>query len=176
MSASGQPFGRGIDSAQRSTRRLARRRIGDRLPELLLASWGFALSLAWEIAQTPLYADAGRGLTYLGWTRLHCAVGDVLILMVAFWVTAGAFRDRFWIQERRPGAIALFVMSGLVYTIWSEWWNVAIARNWAYAEAMPTVFGIGVAPLLQWLVVPILAVTLVRRFRAPRDSQVTERS
>ena len=60
----------------------------------------------------------------------------------------------------------LMVVLGPAYTLASEWLNTTLAR-WTYSELMPTVslagIRIGVSPLLQWLVLPPLALHLARR-------------
>jgi hypothetical protein len=53
---------------------------------------------------------------------------------------------------------AIVVAGALAYTAWSEWYNVYRAGNWAYAANMPMIFGIGLSPLLQWLVLPPVMV------------------
>lgn len=139
-----------------------------RSSEARLAAWGFLLNLGWEFAQTPLYADSGQGLGYLAWTRVHCTLGDVLILLGGFWLTALAFRDRRWFLGRRHRVAAvLFVATGLLYTAWSEWFNTSLRAAWAYGPEMPRLFGLGLTPLLQWLLLPpILILLLQRRQRA----------
>jgi hypothetical protein len=49
---------------------------------------------------------------------------------------------------------------GLGYTVFSEWLNVEVREAWAYAEAMPRLplLGTGLAPVLQWLILPPLAL------------------
>lgn len=133
-------------------------------PEVRLALWGFPLNLGWELLQTPLYSDSGRGLFYLLWTRVHCALGDVLILLGAFWATALLCRSRRWVEGRwgRWGA-ALFVSAGFGYTIWSEWLNTSVRAGWGYRPEMPQLLGIGLTPLLQWLLIPPILVALLRR-------------
>ncbi len=128
-----------------------------------LAGWGFVLNVAWEFGQTPLYEDSDRDLGYLAWSRLHCTVGDVLILLVAFWLTSLVCRSRRWFARRGWLAPALFVVLGLAYTAWSEWANTSLRDAWQYRPGMPTLFGIGLAPLLQWLVIPPVLVVLLRR-------------
>lgn len=130
--------------------------------EIPLVLWGFVLNLAWELAQSPLYADHGRGWGYLAWTRLHCTVGDVLILLGAFWATAAAYRSWRWPVRHGNGAAATFLGAGLLYTAWSEWFNTAVRESWSYAPSMPTVLGLGLSPLLQWLVLPPLLVLILR--------------
>lgn len=131
--------------------------------ERVLVGWGFVLNAAWEFGQTPLYEDSDRDLGYLAWSRLHCAAGDVLILLAAFWLTSLAWRSRRWFTRPRRLAPGLFVALGLAYTVWSEWANTSLRDAWQYRPEMPTLFGIGLAPLLQWLVLPPILVVLLRR-------------
>ena len=134
-----------------------------RLPELPVAGLAFGLNAAWEFLQSPLYADHGRGFGYLLRIRLHCAGGDALILLFAFGVTSLIFRSRQWLRDGRRGPTVLFVALGFAYTVWSEWFNTQVTLSWQYAESMPSVFGIGLAPLAQWLAIPVLLALILRR-------------
>jgi len=51
---------------------------------------------------------------------------------------------------------------GLSVTIIIERWAISIGR-WQYREAMPTIAGIGLSPLLQWIIIPAAIVFVVRR-------------
>lgn len=53
-------------------------------------------------------------------------------------------------------------MTGVAYTAFSEWLNVYRLGSWAYTQAMPLLGGIGITPLLQWVIVPV-AMTLLWR-------------
>lgn len=141
-----------------------------RCPELSLVAWGFPLNAAWELAHSPLYADWGRDWTYLLWTRLHCTVGDVMILLGAFWLTSLVFGTRRWI-DTRPSAAVLFVILGVAYTTWSEWFNTGVRASWGYAAVMPTIAGIGVSPILQWVLLPPLLLWLTERRATPRENR-----
>ncbi|MDG4574510.1 MAG: hypothetical protein P9C36_02910 [Defluviicoccus sp.] len=52
------------------------------------------------------------------------------------------------------------MLAGLAYTIFSECLNAKIRGSWAYTEWMPTLpfIGSGLAPVLQWLVIPPAAL------------------
>ena len=52
------------------------------------------------------------------------------------------------------------VAAGLAYTVFSERLNIEVRRSWAYSDLMPVLppVGTGLAPLLQWLVVPAAAL------------------
>jgi hypothetical protein len=96
----------------------------------------------------------------------------VLILLSAFWLTSLVYRSRRWFA--RSGALApgLFVVIGLAYTAWSEWANTSLRDAWQYQPQMPTLFGIGLAPLLQWLVIPPILVLLLRRSPPGSETRV----
>ncbi len=132
-----------------------------------VSAWaGFALvlNLAWEIAQLPLYTLSSSGTSReIAFAIVHCTVGDVLIAIACFAVAAVATRRADWpvTQPLTGGVVAM--LFGLGYTAVSEWWNVYQAGSWSYAPAMPLLFGIGLAPLLQWVVIPPLGIAWLRR-------------
>jgi len=130
----------------------------------LWSALAFALNLTWEIAQVRLYtlwAEAD-GLT-VAWSLLHCSLGDVLIALAMFALAGMALRRSNWPVSRPWAGAAIAVTGALAYTAWSEWYNVYRAGSWAYSTSMPLIFGIGVSPLLQWL---ILTPVLVLAYRA----------
>ena len=134
-----------------------------------LASWALlaaVLHSLWEIAQLPLYAlwneaDRMRIVAYVA----HCVAGDVLIATLTFLVVVAALRRLDWPQARPWRGGTLLVGLGLGYTVFSEWNNVYRAGAWSYAAQMPLVGGIGLTPLLQWLIVPAIMVVLAHRWR-----------
>jgi hypothetical protein len=129
--------------------------------------WLFALNLVWEVVQLPLYA-MGRYAEWpaLGYAVLHCTVGDATVALVSYLIAALATGAPRWPLHRPLAGLAVVLAAGELFTIWAEWYNVYVLRSWAYAAGMPTIRGIGVAPLAQWLVLPPLALTIMRyRYR-----------
>ena len=125
---------------------------------------GFAVHLAWEIAQLPLYTiwrDADQG--FIAFAVSHCLAGDVLISAGTYLAAAWILRDIRWaISKPRCGAL-IAIPLGLLYTGWSEWYNVYRAGSWEYMASMPLVFGVGLSPLLQWLFIPAATLLLLRK-------------
>jgi hypothetical protein len=109
-----------------------------------------------------LYADHSRGWWYVIWTRLHCTVGDLMILLSSFWITSIVFQTRFWIRKPKLVATSVFFVIGFVYTLFSEWHNTTV-ESWEYSPGMPVFLGIGLSPLLQWSVIPPILVFIVQR-------------
>ncbi|HSD54124.1 MAG TPA: hypothetical protein VLC47_08150 [Burkholderiales bacterium] len=63
--------------------------------------------------------------------------------------------------------VIVATLVGLAYTAFSEWLNTAVRTSWAYAPGMPIVAfaGVGLTPLLQWLLLPpmVLLITFRRQ-------------
>ncbi len=134
-----------------------------RFPEARIAAWGALLNLGWELLQAPLFADWGEPLGRMLRGCLLGTVGDVAILLGAFWATSVLFRTRGWLHGRRWAPALAFIVIGLGYTVFSEWWHTQVRHTWEYGRWMPLVFGIGLSPIAQWLVVPPLVLLLARR-------------
>lgn len=133
--------------------------------EVRLALFGVVLHGAWEFLHSPLYEDHTIGWFYVLWTRLHCTVGDVMILLFTFWLTSLLVGNRRWLERFQPFPVAVFTLSGMAYTTYSEWYNVYVAGHWSYTDSMPELLGIGVTPLLQWLILPPLIGLFLRETR-----------
>lgn len=125
------------------------------------------LNLAWEIAQLPLYtiwrtASSGEIL----FAVVHCTLGDVLIAAGSFLLALLLVGTRLRRGQLKLGRVApVTVVLGLAYTVFSEWLNVNVRASWTYAPAMPVLppLGTGLTPLLQWMIIPLLAFALARR-------------
>ncbi len=125
----------------------------------LWAALAFVLNLAWEIAQVRLYtiwAEPDR--LSVGWALLHCTLGDVLIALALFALAGMVLRRADWPASRPWTGGAIVVAGAMAYTAWSEWHNVYRAGSWGYSASMPLIFGIGLSPLLQWLILPPVLV------------------
>ena len=129
--------------------------------------WLAGLNLAWEALQIPLYTiwtEASAGS--IAFAIFHCTLGDVLIGSASLALALILGREgplARWHWRRIVGAMLIL---GPGYTVFSEWLNTTLFR-WSYSEMMPTItlagVTLGVSPLLQWLVVPPLALYLARR-------------
>ncbi len=59
--------------------------------------------------------------------------------------------------------ILVLVIAALVKYL--EWLNIVVRAGWAYSDLMPVVpiINTGLAPLLQWILIPLLALSLARK-------------
>lgn len=133
------------------------------------------LHLIWEIAQLPLYTIYAEGdLATIAFAVGHCTAGDVVIATGTYLVAALVARNGRWPIERPRLGLGASIVAGVAYTVFSEWLNVSVRSSWEYAPAMPEVLGIGLSPLFQWLVVPGLALFLLRAARRRNQAQLIQ--
>jgi len=125
-------------------------------------------SLVWECLQLPLYtlwktASAAQ-ITY---AVVHCTGGDLLIAGVTLVGSLLLFGAADWPFSRFLPVAAATVVAGIGTTAYSERFNIARGA-WAYSDLMPLLpgTGIGLSPLAQWLVIPLLAFAAARPLRS----------
>jgi hypothetical protein len=121
--------------------------------------WIAGTNLVWEVLHLPLYTVSETGtIPSILWLLIRCTAGDVLIAFSSL-VLALILLDRsdwpvraYW----RVAGSALVI--GLVYTLFSEWYNTTVGGAWAYSELMPIIpiVGLGLSPVAQWIVLPLL--------------------
>lgn len=137
-------------------------------PPFNVAIFALLLSLPWEFGQMWLYAGAS-GMSHIQGIRICMAatVGDAVIMMVAFGTVAAFARSQEWVRAPGPSQTASFVVIGLIVTIAVE---IIATRasgplSWRYTTAMPVTpwLHVGIAPLLMWVIVPLLVLWFVKR-------------
>lgn len=139
------------------------------MPEPAIVTFAFLLNFVWEFLQIPFYQNMPQATHWDGVILCSkAAFGDVIIVLIGFWLAAISARTRQWFFDRACGPFAIYVLTGVVITLAIE--HVAIRSDWGwrYAATMPLipVIGAGLTPVLQWLVLPPLTLWFARRHLA----------
>jgi hypothetical protein len=91
----------------------------------------------------------------------------MVITLIAHGTVVLGTRDRNWVMAPSTLQLALFIGVGVAVTAVIEWLatNGHWLQTWTYAAGMPVVpgIGIGVLPLLQWVLLPPLILWFARR-------------
>ena len=120
-----------------------------------------AAHFVWEILQLPLYTLWTAGtVRQQAFAVLHCTVGDAMIASLSLLVALVVFARPTWPSTDIARVYATSLALAMGYTIYSEWLNTSVRGSWAYSDLMPIVpvSGTGLAPLVQWFVVPTMAL------------------
>ena len=125
----------------------------------------FLFHFAWEILQGPLFAgmsDARHAAATL--ICLQATLGDVAIALVAFTTAAWFGNGRGWYMTLPYRAVAAYVTCGVLITVVFEWYATQWSGRWTYSDLMPVIplLRVGIAPVLQWVVLPLLVLYFLR--------------
>jgi hypothetical protein len=117
----------------------------------------------WEVGQFPLYFHGYRpdaiGLIS---ELLHSILVDAMIAVAGFFFVMLALRTADWPRLHARNGSALFTGIAMVLAGTVEWFRVYRFDGRDYSDAMPMIAGIGVTPLVQWLVLAPLIVLSIR--------------
>lgn len=135
-------------------------------PEWNVAIFSFLLSFVWEIQQMPLYQVPPEHSCFVMIRYCTLAtVGDVGIMLAAFWVVAAISKSRYWVQQPTWRQIGVFTLVGVLITVVFEDLATRWLGIWTYANSMPIIplVGTGLSPLLMWILLPPLTIWFVKR-------------
>lgn len=88
---------------------------------------------------------------------------DSFLILLMYSITALIFRDLFWMLKIKRENILLFCSLGVLIAIWIEYKAVFIFHEWAYTSLMPTIFGLGLSPLIQLAITGVITVLFTAR-------------
>jgi len=122
--------------------------------------------ITWETLQLPLYKIWFEGTaSQIAFAVVHCTAGDMLIAAATIFAAFLVFGQGWPIERHAYSNVAVTaILLGVAFAVFSEWLNVNVRGTWAYSPWMPQLppLGTGLSPLVQWLVVPTVALLWTR--------------
>ncbi len=122
----------------------------------IIMGLAFALNFLWEMAQMPLFKNMP-----LNWeTTFFCAlasIADCIMVMILYLGFSLIYKNAFWFLQPSLLRVIFLITAGGLGAILAEKKHLFLG-NWAYSTYMPLVpvVDIGLSPLLQFMVLPLL--------------------
>ena len=139
---------------------------------LLLFMIAYALNFVWESIHYPLYNCKWP----LGSCALVTSFRDAIIIVGIFLGGGLVFRDFYWPFSLTKKKIALFFIVAFFIAYGIELQGLYLGK-WEYNALMPIIplLNVGVSPILQMLVAPLVAFFLVKKIMKKhiKEAQVT---
>jgi len=89
------------------------------------------------VAQFPLFSIwSTASPATLAYAVALCSLGDGIIAAASCLATATIVRLSDWPRVAPVRGLGFITAIGLAYTVWSEYRNVYVAENWAYASTI----------------------------------------
>ncbi len=116
------------------------------------------LNIIWEFSHYFLYIDLS-GIpknTHL----IIASFTDMFTVLGIFAITSLKNKNFKWIEHPSKLDYFLVVFMGLAVAIFIELINLKLGR-WEYTEAMPTLLGIGISPLIQLALTGVISLVIL---------------
>lgn len=127
-----------------------------------LAVSAFLVNFCWESLHGLFYkAHPAMPASVYVPMMFSMAAWDTLGIMGLYFFTSLVSRTWYWIPGFRNSLY--FSLSGFVAAFTVEYISLFIFHFWQYAPAMPTVFGIGLFPLLQLSFTGLFSIFVARK-------------
>ena len=127
---------------------------------LLIMPTAFLLNAIWELLHFRLYYDLSGIPKYPH--LLLATITDAAIITGIFFMASLKNKNFSWIKKPKKLDYLLIIILGIAVAIFIEARALYIGR-WAYKAAMPTIFTIGISPLLQLAITGILTLLIVNK-------------
>lgn len=120
----------------------------------------------WERAQASLYVGKDSS-DIVWWLCFLATLADGLLVLLISAVGRIILHRPDWFEQPGMRGYLLMLGTGLLISLSVEWVTVYVLKWWAYTPEMPLLpwLGIGLAPVLQMLVLPPLIFRVVAAWR-----------
>ena len=129
---------------------------------LFLILISFILNLIWEFSHYSLYID----LSGIPSTRhlLIATFTDAFYILIFCIIISLKNRNLSWIDKPKKSDYIHLVILGIITSALIETINLNLGR-WEYKLIMPTIFGIGISPLIQLAVTGVFSLIIIKKIR-----------
>ena len=126
----------------------------------IIALYAFLLNFIWEMVQMPFYVNMDWGLQ----STVYCfaaSIGDVFMILIIFFIVGYLVKNKNWLLSFNRKNILFTLFAGLLLSLIVEGIGIRLSM-WNYTDLMPELLllNIGIVPVLQMLVLPILTFKL----------------
>ncbi len=127
----------------------------------------FLLNFVWEVAQGFLYKGYKYDLEHISFCAL-ASVADVLMVFVLLFLFGLIYKNVYWIKHLKFTRTFILILVGFMGAVSAEMWHTW-RGDWSYADAMPMLpfVEVGLSPVLQFSILPLIIFVITRRSLKP---------
>jgi hypothetical protein len=130
---------------------------------ILLFVIGFFLNFFWESVHAIFLYEGISDYSAGSFVRLISYASLIDAICIAFIFLAGCFIFRkVWMKPYDKKQILFTAVIGIIIAVVIEE-RALISHRWSYTALMPTIFGIGVSPLVQLAITGVLSIIITSR-------------
>lgn len=126
--------------------------------------FAYLLNFSWEAYHAVyLYAEHNLPAEIYVPMLIYVSTMDGLVIIFLYLVLSWFYKSFIWIGNLKLKNGAAFFLLGLIVAVIIEYRAVYIHGRWSYNPNMPTVWGIGISPLVQLSLTGLFSLWIVGR-------------
>jgi len=126
--------------------------------------FSFLINFFWEsIHSAFLYSCCNYLADKYVPIMLYASSIDGLLILLMYSFISFLQKDILWLKKLSNQMLYVFFLSGIIIASIIEYDAIFLRQKWVYSELMPTIFGLGLSPLLQLSLTGLLVIWLVHR-------------
>lgn len=130
---------------------------------IVLLVIAFMQNFLWEALHAVfLYANHDFAASKYIIMLLYVSAVDAVMILFLYFLNAIFFKELFWIKKLNSKKIYAYSLLGLIIATIIELRAFSLNR-WEYTSLMPTLFGLGISPIVQLSVTGVISIWLINR-------------
>lgn len=128
---------------------------------VLIFVFSFLLNFLWESIHAVLFYEGHQTMESSFFVRMisYASFIDALMILIIFISGSIFWREFEWIKKYDSRKIIYTAIVGFLIAAIIEA-KALFFKQWSYNELMPTIFGLGLSPLIQLSITGILAIVV----------------
>jgi len=118
------------------------------------------LNTIWEFSQSFLYFHLSETPKYVH--LISSSFTDMFIILSIFMIVSLKNKNFKWIEKPKKSEYLIVIFSGIIIAASIELIYLKLGK-WQYTSIMPTIFGIGVSPLIQLALTGIISLIIMNK-------------
>ena len=126
--------------------------------------FSYLLNFLWESFHS-VFLFKGHNFEAIKYVPMigYVSIIDGLLILGIYLGVSLLWRNALWIKKPNKIHTTTFVILGLIMAGWIEYRAVFLLDRWSYNQLMPTIFGIGLSPLIQLSITGLLAIWITKK-------------
>jgi hypothetical protein len=132
--------------------------------------FSYVFNFVWEsFHAVSLYKEHDFGAPRYVPMVSYVAMIDSFLILGMYVIMAACWRKLLWLRKMNKKHVLVIIIAGTAIAAIIEYERVFISKIWSYNALMPTLFGIGLSPLLQLSVTGLITFLLTRAILYRRE-------
>lgn len=125
--------------------------------------FSYVLNFLWEAYHTVYFYVCNAAPKRFVMALSYVSFIDSLLITVIFLIVSALWKDIKWLEKMNMKHVLAVIAAGILIAVVVEYRQGIMLQRWTYNKHMPTIFGIGLTPMIQLSTTGLLSFLLTKR-------------